>query len=124
MNKIILIASLIAIYSSSFGQNTQSLESAFANGNAAEMHSQLASEVELNIGNDVHFLSSKETVQKLNQWFSKIKPSGFHGKIEGGSSVKYYSGQLKSDQGKYKVLVYFDGHDKNYKIDEIRIAKQ
>lgn len=123
IKKTLIFVSLLAFCTLTKAQNTDKVESAFKAGKATHMHSDLASEVEVSLDNDVHFLSSDEVVKLLDTWFAKVKPNGFKGAIAGGSSVKYYSGHLQTSSGNHKVLIYFNTHKDVYKIDEIRITK-
>lgn len=123
MKYLYITLSLLITCSISFGQNTENVKTAFSSGNASGLSAELANEIELCIGNDVQFFNKSETLSTLNKWFSKVNPSKFSGRIEGGSSVKYYKGQLATAEGVYKVMIYYNPNGDTYKIDEIRIGK-
>lgn len=122
MQKLIILFSFIALYTTSQAQQIDLIETAFKTGNASGLSGQMAKEIELCIGDDVQFLSGAQAVQSLNKWFASVKPSAVSGKIVGGSAVKYYSGQVTSAKGSHKLFVYYNEKDGGYKIDEIRIG--
>ena len=122
MKTLIIIASFIGFCLTSQAQNTEIVEKAFQSGNASALSGHLSKEVEVCIGDDVQFLSSSQAITSLNKWFASVTPSSLSGKIVGGSTVKYYNGQLETAKGSYRIFVYYNGQNDAYKIDEIRIG--
>ncbi len=124
MKSLTLIISLLILCTFAQAQNTQKIEAVFNSGNASGLTDQLETDIELCIGNDVLFLSSDQAIKSLNKWFAKNKPTHFSGKIVGGSSVKYYNGTMKSENGSFRIFVYYADKNGAYKIDEIRIVEK
>jgi hypothetical protein len=122
MKNLFIIFSFLSFCITTQAQNTEVVQKAFESGNASALTGQLAKEIELCIGNDVQFLSAAQAVASLNKWFASVSPSSLSGKIVGGSAVKYYSGQLQTAKGDFRIFVYYNGQNDAYKIDEIRIA--
>ena len=122
MQKFIIIFSFLSICTFAQAQNTAAVESSFKKGDASLLITDMAQEIELCIGDDVQFLSSKQAVVALNNWFTKVSPESLSGKIVGGSAVKYYNGHLKTAKGSFKLFVYYNEKSGSYKIDEIRIG--
>lgn len=124
MKSPFIFISLLVFCTVIHGQNTEAVENAFAKGDASELSSQLAAEVEFCIGDDVEFYSKKEASQALNHWIKQHAPTAIEGKIVGGSSVKYYNGELTTEKGRYRIMIYYIESKSAYKIDEIRIVKK
>jgi len=125
MKSIYIIFSLLVSCLALNAQNTQSVQTAFSSGNASAMTADMASDIELCIGDDVQFLSKSQAVTALNKWFQQVQPSDVNGKIDGAGSVKYYNGNVKTASGNFRVFVYYSAaaDGKGFKIDEIRIGK-
>ncbi len=104
-------------------QNVEIVQEVFKSGNAHMLQTELANEVQVCIGDDVQYYTKKETISALNKWFTGVGPDGFKGRMMGESDVKYFSGDLSSSKGVFRVFVYFANENGEFEIDEIRIGK-
>ena len=104
-------------------QDIQNVVKAFNSGDATMIRDQFASRVEICMDDQVKHFSSEEAVIHLDRWFDGINPLSFSARHSGGRSggIQYYIGLLKTENGNFRVFVYFNADKDTYKIDEIRI---
>lgn len=106
---------IILAFSLQFGntQDANALFKAIGEQNINVLSDQFVDDLELTIGTDQDFYSKSEAKQRLQSFFSEVKPSSGTFLHKGSSKDKtsnYSVGEMNSAKGKYRVFIYFEGN--------------
>ena len=101
--------------------------SAIGRGQADALLAQMDSEVELSILDDEDVYGKQEAVQRLREFFGKVKPTAFNQVHQGSSKAddaEYVIGNLTTASGSYRVYVYVAVRGGQQKLQELRIDRE
>jgi len=106
---------------------SQDLPEAFSKGDVATITSEMASTVQICHLEDVKMYSRKQASSFLTDFFAANSPVSYklvHNGISRGSA-RYSIGQLDTDNGSYRVYVYFENAStEKERIRELRIERE
>lgn len=111
MKSILIIFSIFLGFSAS-AQDVSQIFKAIGDGDVNSISKVLQSEVELCFDTNQDFFSKADAVKELRKFFGKVKPSTCKHLHDGNSkdnSSGYSVGEMKTDQGTYRVFVYIEG---------------
>jgi len=124
MLKMIL---LFVVMSCAVGVMAQiSVEEAFRQEDAQAFRPHFHSEVDMSLPGKENRYKKADAIGLMEAFFSVHAVQNFK-KVHSGSSrgkvSNYYIGQLTTDKGVYRVYIYYDEHDGEKDIHELRIEK-
>lgn len=106
------------------GSVVDSISSAIRSGDTDQISSYFGTAVDVTILDFHGFVDKATTTEKVNQFFSDKSVDTYKvihsGKSKGKESV-YTIGQLKTDQGQYKVYMFITELNGSHTIQEIKI---
>ena len=124
--KAVIFSLCLSISFLAAGQDVSLLSKAMQTRDASIIQPLLAGQIELCIGDDIHYHKPSELVLALQTFLDEEKVTHFSSKHRGGSSardVDYYVGELSSASGVHRITFYFNHKDGRKLIDEIRIQR-
>ena len=101
--------------------------SALGRGQADALLAHMDAEVELSILDSEDVYGKQEAVQRLREFFTKVKPSAFNQVHQGSSKAddaEYIIGNLTTASGSYRVYVYVAVRGGQQKLQELRIDRE
>ncbi|HMW75844.1 MAG TPA: DUF4783 domain-containing protein [Saprospiraceae bacterium] len=99
---------------------------AFRNGNIRSVSGYFGKMVDLTIVNTENTETKDQAISSLETFLSKNKPTGFtqvHQGTSRGKESYYCIGELNTQNGKFRVYVYFKTVSTLTQIQEVRIDK-
>lgn len=123
--KFLFLSALLMI-SNILYSTAQDLAKAFAKGDAETISFFLANNVEICLKNEVNLYTKSSAKNKLSQFFSENTPKAYQeihqGNSKGNSS--YTIGLLSTQNGTYRIYLYFTRMNDDIKINEIRLEEE
>lgn len=99
---------------------------AFRQGNIRSVSGYFGKMVDLSIMNSENTEQKDQAISTLENFLNKNKPTGFsqvHQGTSKGRESYYCIGELSTQNGKFRVYVYFKVVSSNTQIQEVRIDK-
>lgn len=114
---------LVASISWSQADATAKINKALSAGDAAALKPFLMAKVDLDIDGKEGLFPAAEVQKRLTQFFSQHTPSGFTVKHKGTSKLDdhYRIGDLKTDNGSFRVTYFMKTSPKGMQIKQLRI---
>ena len=84
---------------------------AIGNSDAVTLSKNFSNDVEVCIGADQDFYSKAAAINKLDDFFSQVKPKKSTFKHKGSNKEKtseYSVGTMNTDKGTYRVFIYYE----------------
>lgn len=101
-----------------------SLEQAFQEEDAAAFNDLFDAKVDLFVMNKENLYGKAEAVRLMESWFKVHEVKSYKAMHSGesrGQSSNYKIGELQTDQGKYRVYIYYNDVGGKQLINELRI---
>lgn len=120
----ILAFSILLLSFTISAQSVEQVKSAFASGNVALLSGYFGGEVEISVNRKQNVLSSEEAKTEMKSFFAEHPPISFsnvHKGASGENGTGYFTGDLQTRKGVFRVFVYFEKADQKMRIQEIRI---
>lgn len=127
MKKLFSVFFFILVFFSAYAQEAEksTIHNAIENGNAKVLSSHFASGVDLMV-DDAEGVYSKDQAELIvSRFFSDHTPNEFILKHQGKSKLDdyYYIGNLKTDNGDFRVTFFLKKEDKKFLLKQLRIEK-
>jgi len=126
-----LLSTLVLLsYVSGFAQApndlAKSVKLGFRTANAKEIAPHLSEKTEIKFDGEKALYSKDKVDQVLTKFLTDVKPKDFQMLHKGASKegIKFYIGELSSEKGTYRVLIYFKNSVNNPIIESIDISKE
>lgn len=123
--RLLATFSLVLFSFGAFSQSdiTDEISDAFSKGDAAAIVSHFQSKVDMTVLDNEAVYSPTEAKKVLEKFFADHKPAGFNVKHEGTSKLndQYRIGDLKTDNGTFRVTFFLKGKNNVMKIEQLRI---
>lgn len=120
----ILTFSILFLSLTISAQSVEQVKTAFASGNVTLLSGYFGEEVEISMNRKQDVLSGEEAKTEMKSFFAKHPPVSFsnvHKGASGKNGTGYFTGDLQTSKGVFRVFVYFEKADQNMWIKEIRI---
>lgn len=107
------------IMNMSYAQNVSSFFKDFANKDISKISSKFSEEMEVCVNNTQDFMSKAEAKAAIQKFLIDVGPISGSELHQGSSKTKasqYRVGQLKTSKGNFRVFIYLEGTEANYKI--------
>jgi hypothetical protein len=117
----LIIALPLAVMSQSAEQNV--IVKAIQSGNAKTISSYFTQSVDLTVKDSEGVFSKEQADVILSRFFNDNTPTSFSVKHEGKSKLNdyYYIGDLKTENGTYRLTFFLKKDDGQFKIKQLRV---
>ncbi len=128
--KHVLVSTFVLLNSPLFAQTqddlVKALKSGFKTGNSKEISPYLGQRTEIAFDSEKMSYDKEKAEQTLSNFVSNVKPKDFQMLHQGASKegIKFYIGELSTDKGMYRILIYLKGNEKKNLIESIDISKE
>lgn len=124
--KILFLFLFIVFIIDGYAQSANNeLVNAFKTGNSEKLGLFLSNPVEIYIVTGSETLSRAEAIKSLDSFFHRSNPNNFVILHQGGKSVYHYSiGNLRTDNGDYRVWYLMKDEKQKVWITQLRIEKK
>lgn len=130
MNLLIVSTFVLSSYVSGVAQATddltKSVKTGFKTSNAKEIAPYLSDKTEIAFDGEKTSYSKEKVDQVLSKFLSDVKPKDFQMLHKGASKegIKFYIGELSSEKGTYRVLIYLKNNVSKTIVESIDISKE
>jgi hypothetical protein len=129
MNQLV-VSALVLLSSTLYVQAQEDLikglKTGFKTGNVKEISPYLGQRTEIAFDSEKTSYDKEKTEQTLSKFLVDAKPKDFQMLHQGASKegIKFYIGELTSDLGTYRILIYLKKNESRNLIESIDISKE
>lgn len=129
MNKIIVSTFVLlnsAILAQAQDDLVKNIKSGFRSGNVKEFSPYLSQRTDIAFDSDKISYDKEKAEQTLNKFLTENKPKDFQLLHQGASKegIKFYIGELSTEKGTYRILIYLKNNVSKQVIETIDISKE
>lgn len=129
MNKVIVSTFVLlncAILTQAQNDLVKNIKSGLKTGNVKEISPYLGQRTEIAFDSDKISYEKDKAEQTLNKFLTDNKPKEFQLLHQGASKegIKFYIGELSTEKGTYRILIYLKNNVNKQVIETIDISKE
>lgn len=127
MKKSIVFVLIVAPAISLMSFNLAAITKAIQNGDADALGQYFGPKVEISIADEGNEYSKAAAIDAVRKFFSKNRPMSFvqvHQGESKGSAAHYCIGNMETRDATFRVYIYLEKMDSDFKIKELRFDKE